>query len=125
MLDINEFRKMQKENDLVNRLKKEIEKGIDSFLEKCAEENQDICVVFYNYKNNKCIELYYRYDDEKEPDEIITFSEDLESIIYTKNINSIFEELMVEYKKSGYDIECEKVPLLLEKALVFDLTDKN
>lgn len=50
MLDINEFRKMQKENDLVNRLKKEIKKGIDSFLEKCAEKNQNTCVVFYNYK---------------------------------------------------------------------------
>ena len=124
MLDINEFRKMQKENDLVNRLKKEIEKSIDSFLEKCLRENQNTCVVFYNYKNNKCIELYYRYDKNEKPDEIITFSKDLKSIIYTENINSIFEELTVEYKKGGYNVECEKVPILLEKALVFDLTDK-
>lgn len=125
MLDINEFRRLEKEYDLMNILKKEIEEGIDSFLEKCAEKNQDTCVVFYNYENNKCIELFYRYDDEKEPDEIITFSKDLEPIIYTKNINSIFEESKVKYEKGGYNVECEKVPLLLEKALVFDLTDKN
>lgn len=124
MLDINEFRKMQKENDPINRLKKEIEKSIDSFLKKCTKENQNIFTVFYNYENNKCIEFYYRFDKNTKPDEIVSFSKDLEPIIYTKNINSIFEELKVKYEKGGYNVECKKVQFLEEKALFFNLTDK-
>lgn len=82
-------------------------------------------LFFIIIKNNKCVELYYRYDKNEKPDEIITFSKDLEPIIYTENINSIFKELKVEYQKGGYNVECENVPLLLEKALIFDLTNNK
>lgn len=106
MLDIKEFRKMQKEYAPENILENEIEKNIDSFLIDCAKNNKTNCYVINDYDNQKCIKFYYEYRDyENEPDEIITFSKNLKSIVYYDNIKKIFKKLVDKYKEGGYNIK--------------------